>query len=383
MRPSKPDLRDDVGCPKRRTAPRGLTAAACLAIATTTGLACIAPLDDEFTGGAGDGSDASAGDDDAAIAPGCLPFGVDPGVAGVSGDLRSVAMAEGGSLWVASQADMADGGVTLAAAFGVSGAAAPGCAWSSTLEGTAIDPSPLDPAGLLVVLDMVQTAQGLAAYYVLFASDPTMAFGLRLLGYGVAPQDAATGRFSPTGELLWSGDRPSYGSSALVAGGWLYVHGCKSNAPLTDDCYVARVDPASIASAAAYVYWTGSAWSSNPDDAVPIASAGGTVSVRPDPAGKPRFLMTYVAPFGTSLIARSAIAPEGPWSAPAEVARCVLDPAIPGAFCGGGEQHPEVMAGSGQMVLSYDDRTFSAEAGADAHGFWPEVVAVSVPADLP
>jgi hypothetical protein len=344
--------------------------------------ACIVPLDDEFTGGGGETPDATASDD-AAVASGCLPFGTAPGVTAMAGDLHSVAAPDGGSLWVADQASGPDGGVTLAATFAVGAGAGSGCAgWSPQFVGTAFDPSPVDPQGLLVASDLVGTPQGLAAYYVLFAADPTMAFGLRLLGYGVAPQNPATGRFTPTGELLWSADRPSYGSSAMVAGGWLYVHGCKSNAPLTDDCYIARADPASLQSTAAYGYWSGSGWSPNPDDSVPIASAGGTVSVRPDPAGQSRFLMTYVQPFGTSLMARSAIAPEGPWSAPVELALCDLDPAIPGAFCGGGEQHPELASG-GQLVLSYDDRTFATDAGTNVNGFWPKLVALDVPSSLP
>jgi hypothetical protein len=310
---------------------------------------------------------------------------MDPPVTGLSGDLRSVAQAEGGSLWIADQATLPDGGVTLAAAFSVARGAASGCAtWSSQFEGTALDPSPVDPQGLTVTQDLVATPQGLAAYYGLFAADATMAFGLRLLGYGVAIQNGATGRFTPTSTLLWSADRPSYGTSAIVAGGWLYVHGCKSNSPLTDDCYVARADPASLDSTAAYSYWTGSDWSSDPDDSVPVARAGGTVSVRPDPAGKPRYLMTYVEPFGASLMARSAIAPEGPWSAPVVLAQCALDPSIPGAFCGGGEQHPQVVpAAVGQLVLSYDDRTFATDAGANVAGFWPKLVAVDVPETLP
>lgn len=344
--------------------------------------ACIVPLDDEFTGGE-PSADAAAAEDDAPVASGCAPFAGVQGVSAVSGDLHSVALPEGGDLWIADQADQPDGGVTLAATFALGAGAGPDCTGSATLGATAFDPSPVDPAGLLVSLDVVSLPSGVFAYFTLFAADPTMAFGLRLLGYGVAPRSGTTGRFTPGPELLWSADRPDYGASAMLAGGWLYVHGCKSNAPLTDDCYVARVDPGAALSASSYSYWAGSTWSPDADDAVPVTPGGGSVSVRADPTGVPRFLMTYVAPFGTSLVARSAIAPEGPWSGPVELAGCALDPSIPGAFCGGGEQHPELAPGADRLVISYDDRTFATDAGPDPRGFWPHLVDLPIPPTLP
>jgi hypothetical protein len=369
----------------RRSRPTFAAGCAALAVCAAGAVgACITPLDDEFTrpppGPAPDDGD------DAAVATGCAVFGGQPGIAGVSGALHSVAVDDGGrgSLWVSDRVDLPDGGATIGAAIGVPGGAAADCTGGSAqLEGAAFDPSPLSPDGFVASGDLAATPAGLAAYYALYTADSTMPFGIRLLGYGVALQDAGSGRFAPTGELLWTADRPGYGSSALVVGTSIYVHGCKSNEPLTDDCYVARADAASIASPAAYTYWSGTGWSSSPDDAVPVARAAGAVSVRPDPSGKPRFLMTYVPPFGQSLMARSAIAPEGPWSSPVELARCALDPTIPGVYCGGGEQHPQLSAPSGQLVMSYDDETLSPDAGINVHGFWPKLVSLAVPAALP
>jgi hypothetical protein len=365
---------------RSRPALRTLVAVA-FAASFSAAAACIAPLDDEFT--RNDTPPPVTSGDDAAVAAGCLAFGTTPALGAVAGDLHSVETPDGGSLWIASQISAQDGAVTLAPELGVPSGSGPDCDWSVQVGGTAFDPSPGDAGGLVAALDLVEVPAGLFAYYALYTSDPTMAFGIRLLGYGIAPQDPATGRFAPSSELLWSADRPNYGASAFFANGWVYLHGCKSNAPLTDDCYVARADAASVASSAGYTYWSGSSWSSNPDDAASIAAAGGSVSVRPGASGPGRYLMTYVEPFGTSLVARSAVAPEGPWSAPVELARCELDPLIPGAFCGGAEQHPELVVASASVVLSYDARTFATDAGADARAFWPRIVSLGVPSTLP
>ncbi len=52
-----------------------------------------------------------------------------------------------------------------------------------------------------------------------------------------------------------------------------------------------------------------------------------------------RFVMTYVSPLlGSTLFARTATAPEEPWSSPTTLGACGLASAEPGAFCSGGRQ---------------------------------------------
>jgi hypothetical protein len=94
--------------------------------------------------------------------------------------------------------------------------------------------------------------------------------------------------------------------------------------------------------------------------------------------------MTYVPPLGSTIVARSAIAPEGPWSAPVTLGSCALDPALSGGFCGGGEQHPELVGAPGHLVVSYDARTFDADAAASAGlaATRPRIVSVSIPTAL-
>jgi hypothetical protein len=203
------------------------------------------------------------------------------------------------------------------------------------------------------------------------------------MGIGLAPRDPARGAFVPTSELLWSPDRPAYGSSALSAGGVVYAWGCKGSGYLTSDCFVAKASPALASSSAAYSYWAGDHWSTSADDAKPIAEgAGSVVSVRPDAARLGRWLMTYVPPLGNTLVVRSAIAPEGPWSAPVTLGACAISGAGAGAFCSGAQQHPELSADGQSLALSYDARTFATDGGP-VDAFWPQLVILPVPASLP
>jgi hypothetical protein len=156
---------------------------------------------------------------------------------------------------------------------------------------------------------------------------------------------------------------------------WIHVGGIAS-----DDCFVARADASGLASTAAYTYWTGSSWSTTPDDAISIVQAGSFASVRPDPAGA-GYIMTYVSPLlGSTLFARTATAPEGPWSSPTTLGACGLAGAGPGAFCSGGRQHPELSSTAGRpLILTYDARTFATDGGSDGAAFSPRVVAFSAP----
>jgi hypothetical protein len=321
---------------------------------------------------------------------GCKPLAGIPGVTALAGDARSLPLADGGAIWVVDQAvvnpPVADGGVPasyvqLAAAFTVGAGVSANCtSWPATFNGPAFGPSPMAPDGLLIAEDLVTASSGPALYYELFVSDPTGPIGLRALGFGIAPRDAVSGLFVPTSELLWSPDRPSYGASALRVGNLVYAYGCSSNG-LSSDCFVSRADVTQFTSTAAYTYWAGDHWSSSPDDATSIVATGGTsVAVRPDPTGASRYVMTYVPQLGNTIVARTAVAPEGPWSAPTTLATCDLAGAGPGSFCSGAQQHPELGATAvAPLVLTVEAQTFATDAGADAAVFWPEVVTLGLP----
>jgi hypothetical protein len=353
-------------------------------VAARTG--CVVRLDDEFlpdgeTNEHDAGADATDGGA-SSVTAGCNPWSRLPGVRSLAGDSRSLASDVEGTLWIVDDAVTADGGTASPAAIVVGSGARADCAgWSASFEGAATGPSPLEDGGAISALDLVATSAGPALYYTVFAHDPGAPLGLRALGVGIA-MGSPNFTFVPTSDLLWTPDRPSYGGSALRMGDTVFVWGCKSTGAFSADCFVAQASAAKLDSASAYTYWAGVSWSANVDDATPITSAGGVVSVRCDPTRASRLLMTYVPPLGDRLEVRSAMAPQGPWSAPVTLASCDLAGAGPGSFCTGGQQHPELVTGTSHVALTYDARTFTPDAGTAA-AFWPKLVTFPVPAELP
>ncbi len=341
---------------------------------------CIVRLDDEFADVDASAEEAGGAPSDASlpVLAGCLPFLDTHPSAGLSGALRSRPVADGGVLWVSDRASFADGSAGPAAFVAGMDSSEDCWAWQSDGLGPAFDPSPLAADGVLEPLDLVSgTAIGL--YYALSVPDPTAPSQLRPVGIGLALLDPSRGRFTPTGELLWTADRPSYGSSALLVANQVYVFGCRS-ASLSASCYLARAPTDQIAVAAAYSYWDGATWSSNPDSAVAITqTAGATISVREDPSGVAGYLMTFVPPLGSTLVGEQAPAPEGPWSGPVTIAACDLDGDPAGTVCGGGQQHPELARG--QLVVSYYALSLLSD-GAAPRPSWPHLATVPLAAQL-
>ena len=335
---------------------------------------CVVPFDHEFDGAGGSGGSAGTGGESPVIT-GCLPFHSAAGLSALSGDGRSLTRQDGSSLWIFDSA-VFNGAAVSTPGFVVSGALRADC--STAPEGSPTPlfaPSPVAADAVFSALDGVDTG----LYYQLLRRDPSAPFGLRAEGFGLAKSDPATGRFVPGSALLWSSDRPGYGTSAVRSGDSVYVYGCQTSG-LTGSCFVARAPAAGLDSAASYTYFTGATWSASPDDAASIVEAG-AVSVRYLPA-KARWLMTYVPPLGRELMLRAAVAPEGPWSAPIALGACDLAVADPAAFCAGGVQHAEV-APEGSLALTYGATSFTPDASAPREAYWPRLALLPLPASLP
>jgi len=312
--------------------------------------ACVVKLDHEFD------APPESTPGDTPVASGCRVL---PGVA-LTGDLRSIAS----DVTVDFLDDRGNGYA----------AAAPraDCGWNTRALGKIVAASPIRADAIVSPLDLVRSDSGVALYYAVYVPDSSAAFGVRSIGVGVALGPDG-GPFAPTSELLWSADRATYGTSALREGDRVYAYGCFDTAPLVVDCYVARAPASSLANAAAYEYFDGAAWSTNPDDARSIAKAGTSISVRRD---GDRFVMTFVPPLGRTIQARTAIAPEGPWSSPSTLATCDLSGAGADAFCGGATQHAIAGLAPHAIALTYSARSF---AGARGEAFAPRLVVLPVP----
>jgi hypothetical protein len=198
----------------------------------------------------------------------------------------------------------------------------------------------------------------------------------------VAAQDPSDGIFRPEQALLWTADRPTYGTAAVTTGGDVYALACEPARFLDADCYVARAPATSADDEGAYGYYVGGGeWSPRVDDAWPMTSGGSSVDLAWLP-GAGRWLLAYVPPLGNTIVVRSGLTPEGPWSAPVPAATCDL--ADPDMFCGGVHLHPVLAAPAGSIVLSYAAASLSpdvaARRAAEPLKWWPRLVALALPA---
>ncbi len=161
---------------------------------------------DELPGG-DLGQDASTPDTGAAlpVASGCRPFQSLDGVDAVTGSFRSLDEGDGGILLVVDDAIVGDADVPSLALTAPASATLGNCLGAATLAGGA-PTSELDPASLAPLSGIV--AGGAALLYY------TDGYG----SVGVATQAASDGLFHPGSTLLWTADRPAYGTAVVHLG---------------------------------------------------------------------------------------------------------------------------------------------------------------------
>jgi len=250
-------------------------------------------------------------------------------------------------------------------------------------------PLPNRPAVDLSGLAPGDRAQPLAS--VALASDTYLYFsalhadGLASDGFGVARWDAAAAQFRDP-VLLWTADRPSYGSGAVFDGTSVYVFGGLNDGYLSAEMFLARVAPDQVAVPAAYAYWRGGgAWDPDPDAAAPFAGGGAAPTVAWD-AARNRWLVAYVDPLATEISLRSGLGPGGPWSMPVSLGSCALPAQDPGALCGDVVLYPSSPAanpGGPELLLAQGVVTFSRPPGVPDSTYTTRLVQAPWPAALP
>jgi hypothetical protein len=229
----------------------------------------------------------------------------------------------------------------------------------------------------------VSRADGAWLYVSRWVSDGTAE---RLDGFGIATLDATTARFTPRTRLLWTADRPSFGTTAVIAGDDVYTYGCRKGRGFASDCFVARAPFSRLDDETAYAYASGGGhWSARVDDAWPVVEASGEVSVAYDP-GRARWLMAYAEPLGRYILLRTGLGPDGPWSAPLPFLRCALPVDDPQAFCAGVSLALELRDAlvPEDVVLTYAPATFTAGAlDHDERAYWTRLAHAPAPNALP
>lgn len=198
-------------------------------------------------------------------------------------------------------------------------------------------------------------------------------------GAGIARYDEQTSAFVSLG-LLWTADRPSYGSGAWVEGDYVYAYGGLSSGFLAADVYLARAPLALVGEPAVYEYFVGGGnWGPDADSAAPIAQGGYEPSVAWDPEAQ-RFVMAYVEPLAREIRLRVGLGPSGPWSYPVTLGGCILP--FESAFCGRVTLLPS-LSRDGGLALAQAIGTFDAPESATPRDFWPQLIRAPLPEGLP
>ena len=316
--------------------------------------ACATPLP---------GSETLAPTEDAAaplpVLAGCRPLqGL---VQGLSGGLRSVPQSAG-LLVIADDAQIGHANVPSLQVLAPSSSSASDCLASAAFVGGV--PSSALPASLAPL-----AAVSLGGAVTLYVNRPS-GFGVAALGASSVPVP------------LWTSDRPAFGTAAVIDDGNVYAYGCLGARFLDGDCFLARAPASSIASIGAYQYYVGSErWSPRVEDAWPMTSGATAVDVAPLPS-LGRWLMAYAGPLGTTIIVRSGLSPQGPWSGPIEVAQCNL--ADGDMFCSDVRLHPALAAPAGSIALSYAIASLASDAAArqaqDPAAWWTRLGVLTLPA---
>jgi hypothetical protein len=227
-------------------------------------------------------------------------------------------------------------------------------------------------------LSVVSLEESGETYLYFYADEPG---GFSNRGIGIARFDAASGTFTDP-RLLWTSDRPSYGSGAAIEGDFVYVFGGLPARFLAADVYFARVPAGEVTNFAAYEYWSGGGhYDSDPDLAAPLLEGGVAPSVAFD-SRHDRWLMAYSTPLSRDVTLRSGLGAAGPWSAPLLIAEGDLPESDPESFCGDVTLLPALFA-EDEITLGQTVGSFGRPPSATAEDFWTRLVRVPWPEALP
>ena len=164
------------------------------------------------------------------------------------------------------------------------------------------------------------------------------------------------GRDYPT--LMFGHDEPGFGDAAVVSGRKLYIYGCRQDG-VNMPCRIARVELDRVFDKTYWETWTvDDAWGSDLTKSKPIFNGNEILSVAYNPF-LDCFISVYSQPMSTSVMLRTSVNPEGPWSAPVELFKA--RPAVSKfGWIYDALEHPEYQQKDGQLLYITYSRQISA-----------------------
>jgi hypothetical protein len=174
----------------------------------------------------------------------------------------------------------------------------------------------------------------------------------------------------------------TFGSAAVVEGGFLYVYGTDEPSRLMTHSRfltVARVRVDRIAEMSEWKCLRKGKWSRDflhADRIADYMSSDVSVSYMP---GLKRYLMVYTdCDVSSRIVARTAPSPIGPWSPQEVVHECRDAYGDPRLYCYAGKAHPS-LSSDGRLVISYlTSSTDTWQVATNPQLFWPMFVSVGM-----
>jgi hypothetical protein len=185
-------------------------------------------------------------------------------------------------------------------------------------------------------------------------------------GIGQTPVRPTINASAAHPDLLFGENEPDFGGAVLMVNGTLYAYSCGASQN-GKPCLLARVGPANVWNRSAWTYYAGNGnWSSNISSAVVVFEGLDILSVSWN-AYLQRYIAIYAYPLSNNVMARTATAPEGPWSGEKKIftARAPVD----GSDTYDAQAHQEYDVAGGQtMYVSYSRGTgdFTSEIRLEA-----------------
>jgi len=170
-----------------------------------------------------------------------------------------------------------------------------------------------------------------------------------------------------------------WGNALLRSGGFLYVYGSDID-PTTHTIVgmkVARVASATSLQASRWTYWDGAGWVPSESSAAAVPTLNQLTGVTPNPSGRGFVAVSVPGTIETddAIDLSYAIAPQGPWSAPAPVYRIPQIRQYRGEFAYMATFHPELSSHS-VLVVSYSTNSTRGlvAVGRNVHTYQPHFV---------
>jgi hypothetical protein len=172
-----------------------------------------------------------------------------------------------------------------------------------------------------------------------------------------------------------------FGSALLATNGFVYIFGTREHQGAGRSMILGRAPETNLGDFSAWQFRTRDGWSTNAAAAADLCrNVASEYSVTWSPALQRYVLICTENGLSDKILARTAVAPWGPWSAAAIVYRCPEAKWNQQVFCYAAKAHPMLAAGTNELIVTYAANSFElGQLFNDARLYWPRFARVNLP----